>query len=226
MEETITYRLQLESGREYNFPIRFDCDEQPSSDNPPTWAELDVEKCASCTLNAETHPYCPAALACRHVADQFGSETSIARVDVWVDTPERGYFKNVDLQTALRSLFGLIMATSGCPVLGRLRPLARFHLPFASMNETMVRTVGTYLVKQYLVAQHEGDGPDWELKGLAALYVELEQVNRQLMKRLRHASQEDANINAVQTFVSISFLANLGFSEMLKPVAPLIEQGF
>ena len=34
---------------------------------------------------------------------------------------------------------GLIMATAGCPWTDRLRPMARFHLPFATEAETVYR---------------------------------------------------------------------------------------
>ncbi len=226
MGQTISYRIQMEGGREHRFEVSGPDQDLEVPDDPPTWAKLDVERCDRCPLRVEEHPYCPAAIACQRIANAFAEDLSIARVDVTVETEERQYFKNVDLQTCLRSLYGLLMANCGCPVLARMRPMARFHLPFATLEETMVRVVGTYLTKQYLRMRAGEPSPDWELTELAQLYQELESVNRQLMRRMRHASHEDANINALQTFVSFSFLANLGFEEMLRPVAPIIVEGF
>ena len=37
------------------------------------------------------------------------------------------------------------MALSGCPVLEQLKPMARFHLPFASVEETIYRAASMYL---------------------------------------------------------------------------------
>jgi len=195
------------------------------TDNAPPWTELGNNQCLNCPLDTAKVSHCPAALAFHHVADQFGFDLSIIRVDVTVEAKARSYFKNVDLQTCLRSLFGLIMASSGCPVLGRLRPLAYFHLPFATLQETVLRIVGAYLVKQYLVGQ-SGDGkPDWDLKGIEALYRDLETVNLHMMKRVRTASREDANINAVQTLVSMTCLVNMSLPKLLEEIKPVLNEG-
>ena len=79
--------------------------------------------------------------------------------------------------TGLQSLFGLMMATSGCPILSRLRPLADYHLPFADIDETVHRVVGTYLMRQYFEGQETGTEPDLELTALKDYYKELEIVD-------------------------------------------------
>ena len=51
------------------------------------------------------------------------------------------------------SLIGIYMVTSGCPIMDKLRPMARFHLPFASTEETIYRAISTYLLGQYFLEQ-------------------------------------------------------------------------
>ncbi len=53
-------------------------------------------------------------------------------------------------QQAMSSVLGLIMATAGCPWTDRLRPMARFHLPFASEAETVYRSVCMFLLARDL----------------------------------------------------------------------------
>jgi hypothetical protein len=226
----ITYRLRLDDGREYTFP--FDVEAAvaaaPAGDPkpPPHWVRLETQQCKPCTLRPDQYPCCPAALAVREVAEHFGNHLSIARVDVWVETPQRTYFKNTDLQSCLRSMFGLAMSLSDCPILSRMRPMAHFHLPFATLEETIFRLVGTYLVKQYLLTRGERGTPDWQLQGMEALYREVETVNIAFLKRVRIASQEDANINAVQAYCSIATLVGMSTNDILEEYAPVLLKGF
>ena len=54
------------------------------------------------------------------------------------------------VQMGVSSLLGVIMTTSGCPIMAQLKPMVRFHLPFASLEETIFRMVSMHLVAQYL----------------------------------------------------------------------------
>ncbi|NQZ60502.1 MAG: hypothetical protein HRT88_23895, partial [Lentisphaeraceae bacterium] len=67
-----------------------------------------------------------------------------------------------DVQEGVRSLRGLIMAASNCPILGRMRPLAKHHLPFSELEEMLVRMSGAYLISQYLNKENNEES-DWEL---------------------------------------------------------------
>ncbi len=223
----VIYNLRTTSGREHTFEIDLDRNQHGAlleHGTPPEWTLLDFQRCPNCPLESSDNPWCPTALDLIPLAEPFTDSLSIDRVDVWIHTAERSYFKNCDLQTALKSLFGLVMASSACAHMSRLKPLAYFHLPFATLEETVHRAVGAYLVNQYL-NQSEGKIPDWELKNLEGMYSELRTVNIHFMKRLRKASTEDANINALQSFVSISSIVEMGIDDMLARMVPLLKKG-
>ncbi len=223
----ITYQLQRENGSECHFevditrPVRMT--EQNDEDHPD-WTRLSCNQCPNCPFSSAQFLYCPAAIEIEQIANHFADTTSIERTDVWVHTEERSFFKNVDMQSALKSLFGLIMASGPCPILSRLKPLAHFHLPFATLQETIHRLVGTYLTSQYL-RQSEGSKADWELNGIEELYRELKTVNLQLMKRIRLASKEDASINAIQTFISITSIVEMGVDDIVEKMVPILRKG-
>ena len=88
------------------------------------------------------------------------------------------------------------MPASGCPILANLKPMIRFHLPFANIQETMYRSMSMYLVKQYL-RKKKGLEPDWNMQGLIDLYEEIHEVNSAFHKRLSCLEGEDANVNAL-----------------------------
>ena len=88
------------------------------------------------------------------------------------------------------------MVTSGCPVLDMLRPMVRFHLPFATPTETTYRAVAMYLMAQFFLHRN-GQKPDWELDDLVRVYGEVQAVNQGFSQRLREISSEDASSNAL-----------------------------
>jgi hypothetical protein len=72
---------------------------------------------------------------------------------------------------------GLIMATSGCPSLSYLKPMARFHLPLATAEETVYIATSMYLLAQYFL-QKEGHKADLNLEGLLEIYHNIELINQ------------------------------------------------
>ncbi len=151
-----------------------------------------------------TRPSCPAAVRLPEVVAGFADIFSYARVSARVTVPERVYEQaDVSVQVALSSLLGVYMSTSGCPVLSKLRPMVRFHLPFATELETFTRATSMYLLGQYLVAQ-DGGTPDWALTGLAETYRATSEVNRAFAPRLRAAAPKDANVNALIRLDSVT----------------------
>jgi hypothetical protein len=223
----ITYQLQRTNGSEFNFEVDIERSIDMAGQNNeahPEWTRLDCNQCPNCPFSSEEYRYCPAAIEIEEIADKFADTSSIERTDAWVHTAERSFFKNTDMQSVLKSLFGLIMASGPCPILSRLKPLAHFHLPFATLQETIHRLVGTYLINQYL---HHSDGEkaDWELQGIKELYHELKTVNMHLMKRIRLASKEDASINAIQTFISITSIVEMGVDDIVEKMEPILRKG-
>lgn len=162
----------------------------------PDWARLDCFKCKCCPLDSEKHPWCPAAASLVDVVGQLTGVLSFDRVEVTIVSSQRTTIVNSTAQKALSSLIGLCGATSGCPVLAKFRPMARFHLPFSTLHETMFRAVGAYLLAQYF-AWKQGKEPDLDLTGLKEFYARIHAVNVGLTARLRDAVETDAHVNAL-----------------------------
>ncbi|HZC67722.1 MAG TPA: hypothetical protein VE201_03800 [Nitrospirales bacterium] len=161
----------------------------------PAWTKLKYKQCEHCPLGDE-HEYCPVAVNLSALVESFKDSVSYENTDVRVQTNERIYEKKTSLQKGLSSIIGMYMVTSDCPVMDKLRPMVRFHLPFGSMEETVYRAVSMYLTAQYLLMR-QGKTPDWDLKKLVEIYKSVNHVNRGISKRLSSASEEDANMNAV-----------------------------
>ena len=117
-------------------------------------------------------------------------------VDIEITTEARKYVKHTSLQSGISSLIGIYMVTSGCPVMDKLRPMVRTHLPFATGEETMYRALSMYLLAQYFVYKR-GQRPDWDLENLAEIYEEIRSVNKSFCQRLSGAHIKDAILNAV-----------------------------
>jgi len=165
-------------------------------DEIPGWTELEFHKCPNCPLTTETHPFCPLAIHLVNVEERFHGKLSFDEIHLNVITEERIFSQLTSLQMAISSLMGLISATSGCPHTAPLRPMARFHLPLATQEETIYRATSMYLLAQYFLKK-QGKKADLELKGLTEIYKKIQIVNNSFTKRLREASQTYSTINAM-----------------------------
>ncbi|MDD3050773.1 MAG: hypothetical protein PHR06_06455 [Candidatus Cloacimonetes bacterium] len=173
------------------------------------WLKLSYFKCPNCTLKADEHRNCPVAESLNDIIKFFGQYYSTEQVEVTVVSENRDYFKKTSLQRGISSLMGIYTVTSGCPILAKLKPMVRYHLPFASMEETMYRGLSMYLVDQFYRLKEE-KSVDWSLTGLAELYNNVHICNETFFQRLKNAASKDANLNALiilDTFASFIHLS-------------------
>ena len=224
----ITYDFAFGDGTTFHFevPLQGWVETPETRAQPlPKWTRLATDTCPNCPLDRATHKYCPAAVDLHVAAAKFRTIASYQRAQVSVVVGQRTYVSECDMNTGLRSLFGLYMALSGCPITSRLRPLALRHLPFATMNETLSRVVSHYLLKQYFVMK-SGGTPDWELKELVTLYDALDVVSSAFVKRVAHASERDSNLNAICDLATFSRVYVMALDELLKEDKELFLKGF
>jgi hypothetical protein len=162
----------------------------------PRWTELTCHQCPHCTLERQKYKHCPIAVNLIDLVYTFKDIQSYEAVEVIIDTEARRYSKQTALQQGLSSLIGIYMVTSGCPIMEKLKPMVRYHLPFATLDETRYRVLSMYCLAQYFIHKH-GRAPDWELRGLIKIYDEIRILNQAFCKRLSCIKIEDASVNAV-----------------------------
>jgi len=220
------YKFQFDDGKEKEFTILLDARTlrilTPPISTKPEWTKLEYQKCANCPLGPENE-HCPVALNLSHLVDEFKYSTSYEKTWCVVEAPERTYAQETSVQTSLASVMGIIMVTSGCPILDRLRPMVRFHLPFATALESVYRIISMYLLSQ-LFRMKEGDDPDWDLDELNELYQQIGKVNKGLWNRLSKASSFDANVNAVIVLNTFGDAVRFSLKKDLEDLAPLFTR--
>lgn len=201
MDHTITYIFRLESGVEYRFDV--DLDRSAADGDLPDWTLLETEKCAHCPLPSGSGARCPAAADLAPVIERFSELASIDSVEVRVVRAHYEAHKRTDTQTALSALMGLILATSACPILSRMRPLAHTHLPFSTETEMVYRICAMHLFDCFL------KGTTADLRGLSGLFADIAKLNEAFARRITRATQRDASINALVKLHARSMLASL-----------------
>jgi len=208
----ISYRITFDGGAEQLFTVRLNPDTldiltQPSGP-PPEWSALGFHRCPNCTLDSSKVPNCPCAVNMVELMDFLKDMLSHEEAEVKVETLNRDFTRRVSMQQVASSLMGIIMVTSGCPVLDKLRPMVETHLPFASWEETAYRYVSMYLFAQYF-RRKNGIEPDWDLKGLSELFDDIETVNHAFYRRLDHVRTKDASVNAVTILSSMGAMTKM-----------------
>ncbi len=196
----INYHFRFEDGTRKVFRVNLDAESLNliPSDNQakPEWARVANCRCQHCQVDENEIQYCPIAVNISDVVDFFKAYVSHDDVEVLVKTEDRLYGKKTTVQQALGSLLGVYMAASGCPLMEKLKPMVRFHLPFATLEETVFRSASVYLLGQYFVKK-QGRHADLDLIQLADFYKGIQMVNRCMAERLRQVVGKDAINNAV-----------------------------
>lgn len=194
------YRFEFAAGGREEVVVRLDkATLEPcpgAKEPPPDWARLDFHQCPHCPLAVNEHPHCPLAVQLAKLIPLCENLLSHDAVKLEVVSAERTIINQTTAQRAVSSLMGLIFATSGCPHTVFLKPMARFHLPFAGEEETVFRASSMYLLAQYFRGK-QGFAVDLELAGLKRAYSALHQVNGAMAERLRAIIQKDSAVNAV-----------------------------
>jgi hypothetical protein len=221
--QRIRYRFDLPDGSQTTLDFEFDSTDFTLSNaapvEPPFWTELKFNQCANCPLNESEHPHCPAALQMASTLEPLKALVSFDTVSVTVMQAERTVYAETSAQQAMSSVLGLIMATSGCPWTDHLRPMARFHLPFASDVETLYRSICMYLLAREITGAGQGHG----FAELEDLYKNLHVVNRDMSRRLGAATRTDPARNAMALLDSYTTLLPAAIERSLDELRPLFD---
>jgi hypothetical protein len=199
-EMLFKYTFHISEHKIKEFTVKVDKDTltvvRDEGDSYPEWTQLELFKCNHCPLDSSNIKYCPVAINLVDVINEFKDFNSFDECEVKVETPARNYSKFTSLQSGVSSLLGMMMVTSGCPVMGMLKPMFNFHLPFATLEETEVRIFSFYLLAQY-VKWKRGGAPDWEMEKLSKIYEDIRILNHNVSKRIADLESKDTSINSI-----------------------------
>jgi len=223
-EDNIIYRISAPGSVAAEYSLNFDADfhvvfEEPDAQN---WALLENCQCVNCPYDKADKEYCPVALAISPVLFAVDGADSTEIVECQVLTSEREYLGRIPYQRAIYSLVGLLMATSGCSRFEFLKPMARFHLPFANLEETIARNSSFFLFAGYFKKPDESLAN--RLEELTQYYRELVEVNQALLSRVRGALKEgDVHRNAMIVLSSFSQVLGMDAQRSSQLVEKLFE---
>ncbi|MEW6672775.1 MAG: hypothetical protein AB1427_13805 [Thermodesulfobacteriota bacterium] len=193
---------------------------RPELENKPSWTRLEYQQCQCCPLSKEEQPYCPIAINIAHIIETFKDKPSYQKCVARCIISERIYQKKASTMEALSSALGLIMAVSGCPVMSLFKPMARFHLPFSTIEETIVRATSFYLLREYFAFKNH-KVPDLELKKLHEHYETVKILNAGLLSRISGVHSNDSDKNAILIFHSLSELLSMEITTSLQSLERL-----
>jgi len=225
-EKTYIYQFVFPDGSRKQFRIALDRAahyRNSNHDAAPEWTRLSYQRCAHCRLPENLNSHCPVAINIADLVAAFRDIVSHGSCLVTCVSADRSVSKETIVQDGLRSIMGIIMATSGCPALDIMRPMAWFHLPFANVDESLFRSAATYLLGQYFQAQ-AGHPPDFRLEEIKSLYRHVELVNQGMLERIRHATVLDADRNAIVILNSLAQILSLEVGSGLERMRPLFCQ--
>lgn len=211
------YKFVFNNGIEKTFKIKL----EPSSleiikeekVEYPDWTLMDEFQCHHCTLDKTKNKHCPIAANLSEVISFFTDTPSYTEANIFLITNERQYYKKASIQIGVSSLIGILMAASGCPYLAYMKPMVRFHLPFSSLEETEFRVLSMFLLAQYF-RNKNGKEPDWSIKGIKKIYENIQEVNRNIAKKIANLEKRDTSINSVVVLNNFADFVTFSIDEM------------
>jgi len=221
----ISYSFIFE-GKDKNLNYTVQVDPNPKTvptekpDDCPAWTLLAFKQCPNCPLKPKNHAVCPAAYAIKDIVNDCKTLLSYQEVELQVNFANRRITCKTQVQDALSSLLGLVLANSACPRFDFFRPMAYFHLPLATAEETMFRVLSCYLLASYFQGR-VASGVD--LDPLYAVYQQLQTVNTYLAKRIESLSEGDATQNAVVLLHLLSCILPETLDHSLHELRPLFK---
>lgn len=222
----VGYRFEVEGAEPLEVAVRLEPGTarllEPPPADPPTWTELAYHQCPCCPLDAASTERCPLAVRLVGVVRLFDGLVSYTRTSLTVSTQERVITQQTTVQKGASSLLGLISAASGCPITAAFRPMARFHLPLASTEETAYRACSMYMLAQYM-RSCRGLEADMDMDGLRETYERVHQVNTAIAERLRAASRSDSALNAIVMLDAHALMVPLELDDSLLETAGLFQ---
>lgn len=219
-----SYKFDFPDGNQKEFIVNFDKKSLQSElideNYYPDWAQLEFHQCTNCPLTSEDYLYCPLTVNLVPIIYWCKDLSSYDEVDVIIKSEEREVRAHTSLQRAISSLLGLLMSSSACPKMKFLRPLARFHLPLATHEETIFRAVSATFLKSYFSDKNNNNDPLAELK---EQYQELHDLNRFIANRVRSAIKHDAAVNAIVLLDVLSKSVSFSIDDSLLQIRYLFE---
>lgn len=223
----IRYRFNFPDGTEKVFDVELDRKTGALVRKPhesyPSWTSLGYCRCRHCPLKVEEHSNCPVATSLVDVVDFFNDCKSVKQANVTVETERRTSSRQqTQLYPAISSLMGIHMASSGCPVMDKLRPMVLHHLPFASTEETMYRALSMYALAQHFRSK-AGLEPDANFSGLGEIYQDINTLNMDFSKRFKTYTDSEATTNAI---VSLDCFAQMIEFSITEEMLEELEEQF
>jgi hypothetical protein len=220
----IRYVLRRPDGIELELPLGFEEPDfdfvVPERETWPDWTRLEAHICSHCPLDPATSPRCPLAAALVGVVEATAELVSHDEVCAEAVVPERRIVVETTVGDALRSLMGLIIPTSGCPHTAYFKPMARFHLPFSSAEETLYRVCSMHRLAQRMrVAAGLVEDEAFDL--LTRVYADVNLVNTHVAQRLLDAAGEDSSRSAVALLDVFAQLIPFQFDQAIEELRGL-----
>jgi len=219
----IMYTLRFPDGGSLEFPLVFTQADftlvVAERSQWPNWTLLERHQCDHCPLDPATSPRCPLAVAILDVVEATDQIVSHDTAEVEVTLATRAITATVPAADALRSLMGLLIATSGCPHTAFFRPMARFHLPYSDQEETLYRVTSMYALAQR-IRSARGLEVDAGYDGLSDIYSDINLVNMHIVERLQEAAGKDSTRNAVTLLDVFAQLVPMQLDEVLDEQLP------
>ncbi|GHC12744.1 DUF6901 family protein [Cerasicoccus arenae] len=212
------YQIRLDDGRiiELSSPARIMPVEWASIPNLPEWTRLSYHQCSNCPLDEKRIERCPAAASVADLVQNFTEVISFEKVDLVITWTKQKYTVRDSAQMIVFALLVEFVSRAKCPYLFDPSADKGFFILCLDIDQLLYRFFSSFLIQHHFLSSGEPDphAVNWHhfQEYMGGIRIALEG----LLARMQAYCREDANINALTGFISVSKLLEEHWDESLR----------
>ena len=190
-------------------------------DSVPEWVMLENDMCDDCKyLNGDVK-YCKAATGIFAAVNSFSNIMSIERISLTTITSNALTSRCVKSSEGLSIMFLSCLVFSGCYKFRQFKWAWDFYKSQADDKNIFYNIFSSYVSKKIILGEFETTS---SIRN--SLFDELKEIYkslRRIIKRVRKASEEDANLNALVRLTSMTHMFQTDYQEYLDYLKTLVK---
>ena len=182
---------------------------------PPGWTILENDMCSDCKYAGSTTKYCKAAIGLYSAVKSFSNIKSITRITLTTITTKGSVSSRcATAQEGLSILFFSCLVFSGCYRFNQFKWAWDYYRIQKSHTDMFFTLFSSYITKRFILGgiNQENTLSSEIMQEFKLVYNSL----RKIVRRVRKASEEDANLNALVRLASMTHLFQMSYEDYIK----------
>lgn len=181
----------------------------------PEWTLLKDDMCPDCIYKREGHVYCKGAIGLYSAVNSFSNIKSITRVTLTTITSKGNVISRcATAPEGLSILFLSCLVFSGCYRFAQFKWAWDYYRMQQNHVDMFFTLFSSFVTREFI----RNEAPDRLLVGTNVIdeFIIIYRSLKTIVKRVRKASKEDANLNALVRLTNMAHIFQMNYEEYIE----------